>query len=143
MYRGGYFSAMVASARRRFGREIAAGTMLIFQGSAENLPVEDRSVDKVCSANTLYFWREPGAVMAEFARVLRRGGRLLLCFQSADQVRRWPGHAFGFEAYETDQIRSWFADTGFACVEVSSGVDSRLGDFLCLSGKLVDAKAGT
>lgn len=134
--------AMADRARRRFAGPIAAGKVRILPGSADRMPLDDRSADKACSVNNLYFWENPHAVMAEFARVLRPGGRLLLGFQSAEQVRAWPGHRFGFKAHETEAVQAWYLQAGFADIRLTEATDARLGHFICLSGRLVDAKAG-
>lgn len=47
-------------------------------GSLDNLPVPDRSAELIVCALALAHLRELGAVMAEFARVLRPGGHLVI-----------------------------------------------------------------
>lgn len=49
------------------------------QGDATKLPFEDGSFDVVTCQTLLIHLREPAAAVREMVRVLRRGGRLLLC----------------------------------------------------------------
>src|SRR3546814_19797747 len=65
---------MVQRASRRFRRH---GRLHLHRASAEALPLPDAAVDKACSVNNIYFWGDPAAGMAEFARVIRPGGRQL------------------------------------------------------------------
>lgn len=128
--------AMIEQAGRRFGDRA-----LLVQGSAERLPLASAAADKACSVNSLYFWNDLQAAMAELARVIRPGGKLVLAFQTPDQVRRWPGHVHGFAAPCADEVAEAMRGAGFGKVRVEAMRDRRLGDFLCLSGERVDAKA--
>lgn len=68
--------AMYRRVRRR--AEGRASTRVI-RASADDLPVEDDSVDTVVSTLVLCTVAEVAPVLAEIARVLRPGGRLLFC----------------------------------------------------------------
>lgn len=125
--------AMLARARVRFAAPLETGRLRLFEGSADNLPVADAAMDKACSVNTLYFWTDPPAAMAEFSRVVRPSGALVLCFQSATQVCAWPGHRHGFNAYREADVIGWMQAAGFALSHVTLGVDPKLGDFVCLA----------
>lgn len=128
--------AMLLRARRRFRRELAAGDLHLLEGSAERLPVGNQAVDKAVSVNTIYFWQELAPALAEFARVLRPGGRLVLCFQTPAAVRAWPGHVHGFRAYEPEQVAIFMVQAGFRAPSYSAGTDARLGDFVCLTSQI-------
>lgn len=128
-------AAMIERARRRFRKAIIAGRLTVVEGSAESLPLPAASVDKACSVNSLYFWADPAAVLAEFARVLRPGGLLVLVFQSAEQVRAWPGHQYGFSAHDAAEVTGWLRAAGFTPGATHSAHDSRLGDFHCIAAR--------
>lgn len=62
---------------------------------AEELPAFDATFDVVTCLEALEFMIEPGAALAELARVLRPGG---LLFITARRTGRWmPGRAWNFE----------------------------------------------
>lgn len=130
-------AAMVARARRRFRGE---ERLALFQGSAEALPLPDASVDKACSVSNIYFWSDPVAVMAEFARVIRPGGTLAICFEPAEELRKWPGHRFGFRLYEKDEVEALLVAAGFGDLEVRSGRGRKPDYFLCLSARRLGAE---
>jgi ubiquinone/menaquinone biosynthesis C-methylase UbiE len=121
--------AMLALARRRFRGE---GRLRLLLGSAEDLPLDAGSVDKAYSVNSLYFWKDLSAASREFARVLRPGGALALCFQTPQAVRAWPGHVHGFTAYEAEEVASELEQAGFGSPREARGSDPRVGEFLCL-----------
>lgn len=120
-------------ARRRIG---TAATFL--QGRGETIPLDDATMDKAASVNTLYFWPALGPVMAELARVLKPGGRLVLGFQTAEAVRAWPGHVHGFRAWEEADICDALAAAGFALLDVRAGHAARVRDYRTLIARKRD-----
>jgi ubiquinone/menaquinone biosynthesis C-methylase UbiE len=132
--------AMLMRARRRFRAPLSHGRLQLHAGSVDALPLEGRAVDKACSVNSLYFWPDMPRAIGEFARVLRPGGRLVLCFQTPEAVRAWPGHVHGFRAYGADEIEPLLAAVGFASIRTVSGEAPEVGKFLCMSGELRDGR---
>ena len=123
-------SAMVVHARRSYSR---AARLRLIEASVTVLPLADRSVEKACSVNSLYFWPNLDAAAWELARVIRPGGMLALCFQTAQSVRDWPGHRFGFHAWEEEEIASAVEAAGFSELVSKRGSDRKLGEFVCLA----------
>jgi demethylmenaquinone methyltransferase / 2-methoxy-6-polyprenyl-1,4-benzoquinol methylase len=60
---------MLAVARRRFGEEVE-----LIQASAEALPLDSASFDHLTVMHVLRYVADPGATLAELARVVRPGG---------------------------------------------------------------------
>ncbi len=118
--------ALLERARLR----MPGATFLEGQGAA--IPLADASMDKAASVNTLYFWADPAAVMAELARVIRPGGRLVLGFQTAQAVRAWPGHVHGFRAWDEAEIVAAAEAAGFGVLAVQPGHDPRVRDYRTL-----------
>lgn len=118
---------VVAQARRRTG-----GTAMFLSGRGEAIPLPAASMDKAASVNTIYFWPALAPVMAELARVLRPGGRLVLGFQTAAAVRAWPGHVHGFHPWEDEAIAQAVEAAGFAIREIRPGHSARVGDYRML-----------
>ncbi len=117
----------IARARRRTG-----GKATFLEGRGEAIPLPFASMDKAASVNTVYFWPALAPVMAELARVLRPGGRLVLGFQTASSVRAWPGHVHGFHAWEDEAIAQAVEAAGFAIREIRPGHSARVGDYRTL-----------
>jgi SAM-dependent methyltransferase len=60
----------------------------VLEGTAEQLPLEDDSVDAI-AAGQAFHWFDGPAALAEFARVLRPGGRLGLIWNARDERVGW------------------------------------------------------
>jgi ubiquinone/menaquinone biosynthesis C-methylase UbiE len=74
-------SVMVAQACSRNADLVARGVVDLRLGDAGSLPFEDRSFDVVFAINSVQFWADRSASLAEIARVLRPGGRLVVAIQ--------------------------------------------------------------
>jgi ubiquinone/menaquinone biosynthesis C-methylase UbiE len=64
---------MAAQARRRL-----AGLAQVIAAPVESLPFPTASFDAACSLNSILFWTDEAAGLAELQRVLRPGGRLVV-----------------------------------------------------------------
>ncbi len=89
--------AMVAAARRRI--ELASTQMQLIQGRAEKLPFSDGTFDRVLAVTVLCFVCDAGRAVAEMARVLRPGGRLVIgelgywsLWAAHRRIRGWLGN---------------------------------------------------
>lgn len=73
---------MLAVARRRLPPEVG-----LVAGDAGLLPFADGAFDQATCTSALHHWAEPEVALAEVARVLRPGGRLVLTDWSDDDTR--------------------------------------------------------
>ncbi|KQN40340.1 ArsR family transcriptional regulator [Sphingomonas sp. Leaf407] len=85
------------------------------------LPIEDGAADAAVVHHVLHFAQHPGAAIAEAARVLRPGGRLLICDfapHEREELRSRDAHArLGFS---DEQMLRWFGDGGLAPVSIET-----------------------
>ena len=132
--------AMVARARRRFAGE---PRVELHVASVQALPLADASVDRACSVNNIYFWPDPAAGMAELARTVRPGGRVAIAFEPTDELRKWPGHRFGFRLFDEEEVRALMEGAGFAAIRRAEGSGRRPDRFLCLTGERARSEAGS
>ena len=125
---------MVNVVGRRLRRHIQHGKAEVRRGDIEALPYSNGEFTKVCSVNTLYFWRNPSVALAECHRILRPGGEILLCFNSREDLEAWPCHKYGFRLYDLVETENLLRTAGFTTIKVASAHDSKQGLFYCVSG---------
>jgi len=87
---------MVGFCARRFGREVAAGSLDLVQAAVDDLPFPTASFSKACTVNTVYFWEQPEAAAAELFGVLGSGGRLVVGFSPREALESVPVTRHGF-----------------------------------------------
>lgn len=95
------------------------GRLTVLAGGAGRLPLPSASVDFVFANMLLHHAEDPAAAIAEMARALKPGGRLVLtdldrhdfAFLLAEHHDRWPG-------FERADVRAWLAAAGLEGVGV-------------------------
>lgn len=131
---------MVELAGKRLRFHIREHKLEVRCGDIEALPYGHAEFTKLCSVNTIYFWRDPVAALSECRRVLKPQGRLVLCFNSKQDMQAWPIHQHGFKLFELAEVESLLRSAGFSNIEVTSAREPRQGLFHCVSGTAVEPR---
>lgn len=112
---------MVQQATKRNQRLIQAGLIVIEHASIESLPFPDNHFDKICTANTLYFWPQPEENIKELQRVLKPGGRLVIGFHTQEQMENMPApQTKEFTLYKESEVQQLLESTGFTQIQILS-----------------------
>jgi ubiquinone/menaquinone biosynthesis C-methylase UbiE/DNA-binding transcriptional ArsR family regulator len=104
-------SAMLAAARKRLDTR---ANVELRSGSLEDLPIDDASLDAAVLSLVLHFVVDPPKALAEAARVLRPGGRLLIVDMlphEREEYRTAMGHLW--LGFGEQQLAGWLDDAGF------------------------------
>ena len=113
-------SEMLRLARAKLS-ERGVGNAELRQADLYALPMRDGAADVAILHHVLHFAQQPGAAIAEAARVLGAGGRLLIAdFDAHDreELRARDGHMrLGFD---DAQMATWFAAAGLASPTVET-----------------------
>jgi arsenite methyltransferase len=107
---------MLCVAARRNAPGIARGAVRLHAGDGTRLPAADGSLDAVVGVHTVYFWPDPAATVAEIARALRPGGRVVLAFR--DGAAPLPSR-FDRGVYDVPTVATatgWLEDAGLTDV---------------------------
>ncbi len=112
---------MVTRAVRRNHVHVSPGRFDILTAGVEALPFPADSFSKVMSVHTLYFWPDLAPAITEIARVMKRGGKLVLAFRTdADSaaVNSFPREIYRFRPITevADALRA----AGFTIDEAAS-----------------------
>jgi arsenite methyltransferase len=128
---------MVQSVKRRVKKYIRQSRVDLRNGAIEALPYADGEFTKLCTVNTVYFWKDPVVAFAECRRVLTRDGSIVLCFDAKEDLERWPGHKHGFRLFEIAEIKDLLVNAGFRAIDVAEGRNPGQGAFYCVSARVV------
>jgi ArsR family transcriptional regulator len=104
---------MLSIARANLEREGLANVQVRL-GDLYQLPLADRCFDVAVIHHVLHYMEDPVDVLAEAARVLRPGGRLLLADFAAHHVETLRSeHAHRWLGFADEQVAAWLRDAGF------------------------------
>ena len=105
-------SEMLRLARVKLEQSGIGGASLL-QGDMYALPLTDRSADSIILHQVLHYAQQPGAAIAEAARVLRPGGQLLVIdFAQHDRAELKEQDAHLRLGFADDAMRGWFTAAG-------------------------------
>jgi SAM-dependent methyltransferase len=121
---------VVERARRKLRDRVADGRVELRCADAAAMPFADGSFTRACTVNTIYFWPDPRAVLAEFRRVLADGGRLVVTFGAKETAEKLPYTRHGFTLYEAEAVRALLESAGFRDVRLEPTTIGRFA-FLC------------
>ena len=113
-------STMVDMAEKRNRRYIAERRVKIVLSDFDQVEYRDNDFDKVCSANTIYFWPDAKYTVRKIQRVLRPGGKLVLGFEDKSQLAKRQLNPSVFSIYDENDVAQLLADVGFSDVEIKS-----------------------
>ncbi|NOQ22945.1 MAG: metalloregulator ArsR/SmtB family transcription factor [Candidatus Aegiribacteria sp.] len=125
---------MLSQAEKRIASEENCSSVELRLGSAEQLPLDDSSVDGIIVHMLLHHLSEPSLFFREAARVCKDNGRCsvieLKLHEDSDLKRKqgdlWPG-------LDRDEVRVWMSFSGFSGIEEILVDDGRV---FILSGVL-------
>jgi ArsR family transcriptional regulator len=103
--------AMLAAAGQRL---ITRDNVELRQGHLEALPIEDGALDAAFFVLVLHHLAEPSRALAEAARTLCEGGRLLVVDMlphEREEYRQQMGHVW--LGFDEDQLSGWLTEAGF------------------------------
>ncbi|MCY1017399.1 ArsR/SmtB family transcription factor [Pyxidicoccus sp. MSG2] len=109
-------AAMFKAAKTRLG---GVANVELHRGDLHALPVDDGTLDVAMLHLVLHHVAEPPAVLAEAARALVPGGRILLIDMQRHERREYQqqmGHVW--LGFEPEQLTGWLTDAGFTDVRI-------------------------
>ena len=108
-----YSEASVAVSKKKNAAELGKRCKIV-QGSVSSLPYKSGIFDLVTAFETVYFWPDIERDFAEVARVLKQGGRFLVCNELNDPNNTtWTKRIDGMRLYSNADIKALLEGAGF------------------------------
>ncbi|MDR0905187.1 MAG: class I SAM-dependent methyltransferase [Oscillospiraceae bacterium] len=108
---------MLRAASERNSRAIAGGAMTLTLGDVVRLDFADGFFDKIYTVNTVYFWSDLDAGLAEIYRVLKAGGLFVNAVYTKEFLDGLRYTKRGFAKYSLEEFAAASERNGFS-VEV-------------------------
>jgi SAM-dependent methyltransferase len=109
---------VVRRASARFREPVTSGRAVFREGRVESIPFESGRFHKICTVNTLYFWRSLEAGLAELRRVLAQDGQLAIGFLPKQWMDRMGFPSDIFTTRTSEEVRSALTTAGFTRVRI-------------------------
>lgn len=104
---------------------------------AEIIPYPSGIFNKVCSVNTVFYFRNISLVIEEIHRTLRKKGKLVLCFADKDTMSRYHFTKHGINVYTAEDMYSLLETAHFENITITrsaiNDTDSAERKFLCIT----------
>lgn len=114
-----FSEAMVEQATKKNKQFIKDNRVRLQKGDCIKLPFEGNSFDKICSANTIYFWKQPKDNLSEIFRVLKPGGKIVIGFRDNKQMDVLNLSEDIFTTYSQDEVANLLSSIGFSQVHIT------------------------
>jgi SAM-dependent methyltransferase len=125
---------MLASATRRYRGDIKVGRLHLHNASMTRLPLPDHCLDGLITINTIYFVPDLGGAFAEFARVVKGTGRVVIGLGDPTAMQAAPYTAHGFRIRPVSEVIDELGTVGLTVEQ-----DVRVGDGIAAVHLLVAA----
>ncbi len=113
-----FSKAMLNQAKRANAGHIASGRVFLHECECSSLTYEDEAFDKICSTNTLYFWKKPEDYFSEMFRLLRSGGKVVIGFRDDEQMSDLDLSEDIFSSFSKNDMVNLLSNAGFKEAEV-------------------------
>ena len=114
-----FSEVMLKQASRVNKHHISHGKVRLQRGECKTLPFENDSFNKLCSINTLYFWKDPDKYFLEMFRVIRPGGIIAIGFRDDKQMSNLNLSRDIFTTYSQIEVVSLLSNAGFSDARVA------------------------
>ena len=105
---------MLKKARKVNKQHIVRDKVRLQIGECSTLPFDNESFDKLCSVNTVYFWKEPNKYFSEMFRVIASGGTIVIGFRDDKQIRHLNLSEDVFSSYSQEDVVNLLTNAGFS-----------------------------
>ncbi len=126
-YTGCDFSdVMVAEAKKLNAEWIDKGQARFVFADVANMPFQDGSFNKIFTVNTIYFWEDAIAILAELKRVLQKNGTLIISLRPKHLMENYPFTKYGFTLFTKATVVQLLTTNGFTFVQA---IEKKESDF--------------
>lgn len=105
-------------------RQLAGTNVELLRCPVDDMPLEDATVDKALTINTIYFWEDLASGFEEIARVLKPEGIFISTHYTNRALESYSHTQFGYRMHAEEAVLSAAKDAGLA-VQIKSIMDGR------------------
>ena len=130
-----FSEVMLKQASRVNKHHISHEKVRLQRGECKILPYENESFNKLCSINTLYFWKDPDKYFLEMFRVIRPGGIIAIGFRDDKQMSNLNLSSDVFTTYSQNEVITLLSNAGFSDARVVEKIGMPFLSYCALAAK--------
>ena len=108
---------MVEEACKLNKQLIENGQVTFLLASAEKLPFNHETFDKVFTVNTIYFWDNQALILSEIHRVLKQNGQITIAIRPKSVMEHYPFVKFGFTMFTKEDLINLLNRNNFKVID--------------------------
>jgi ubiquinone/menaquinone biosynthesis C-methylase UbiE len=109
-----FSQVMLKQASKANKQHILKGKVRLQKRECSVLPFNNESFNKLCSSNTLYFWKDPNKYFSEMFRVVKSGGKIVIGFRDDKQMSTLNLSDDIFSLYSQNNVVNLLSEAGFS-----------------------------
>lgn len=109
-----FSDTMMNIAQKRLKQHIFEKKVNLRKGDFLECEYADSSFDKICSANTIYFWQQPDEYIRKMFKILKPGGKLVLGFTDKKHLESKSLSTDVFQLFSEDDVKNLLICNGFS-----------------------------
>ena len=114
---------MITEAKKLNQNFIQLGNVDLINADIEKMPFWDETFNKVCTINTIYFWKKPLIALKEVYRVLTNEGIFIISFRPYIEGQTLNFTEYGFREYKVEDLELLILESDFRIVEKKEKVE--------------------
>jgi len=104
---------MISIARKRNMKYITEGKVKIHKGDFDEVTFKKSTYDKICTINTIYFWKEQKKTAEKIEQLLKPGGKFITAFEDIRQLQDRKLDEDIFQLYSAFDVKDLLFNSGF------------------------------
>ncbi|MBV6626598.1 MAG: class I SAM-dependent methyltransferase [Rivularia sp. (in: Bacteria)] len=104
---------MVDFCKKRFASDIKRGKLQLNCCNTVNIPELNGNFTKICTVNTIYFWKDVKQTLTQLHQILEDKGSLVICFNSKEFLKQTILPKHGFQVYDIEEVKELMTTVGF------------------------------
>ncbi|AFY55477.1 methyltransferase family protein [Rivularia sp. PCC 7116] len=125
---------MVDFCKKRFASDIKRGKLHLNCCNTVNIPKFNRNFTKICTVNTIYFWKDVKQTLIELYQILEDKGSLVICFNCKEFLKQTTLPKHGFQVYDTEEVKELMITVGFKNIKWIINSEPKE-QFVCIVGE--------
>jgi ubiquinone/menaquinone biosynthesis C-methylase UbiE len=117
---------MINQAKKLNNEAIKTGFVDLIIADIEKMPFWEETFTKICTVNTIYFWKNPDLALKEVHRVLMTNGYFIIAFRPYIEGKSLDFSKYGFKEYKMEDVDQLIEETNFKIVEKKSIMEPTL-----------------